>query len=327
VREQDRLCDEAMGATACVPCVPRWRFQKDAEIASSVAFYQREVESEIAAARLAIAPSQSHRDLLDRFQRALGDRLRVLPHPRLTALAPAPSPRGGRLRLGAWSHIAPLKGMHVLLEALRLARCGRDVELHIFGTSFLPDYQARLDHLADGLRVTFHGAYRPEQLAEAALDLAVIPTLARESYSFILDEAAALGLPILSADGGALAERATERVRLFRRGDAADLAAQLDRLVASPGELERVRRAPPPPVLDVAAHMAQLAQLYREALARPQTPVPPIGREHLRHAFDQREAGFKELVRSEKWEDVVAEQNEIIARLTRELQQRDQGAT
>jgi glycosyltransferase involved in cell wall biosynthesis len=175
--------------------------------------------------------------------------------------------------------------------------------------------------------VTFHGSFQPEQLADAGLDLAVIPTLARESYSFIMDEAAALDLPILSADGGALAERATERVRLFRRGDAADLAAKLDRLASDPDELERMRRAPPPLVMSVAEHMQRLWDLYREALARPQSAVPEIGREHLRHAFDQREAGFKELVRSEKWEDVVAEQNEIIARLERELKRRDQGAS
>ena len=79
------------------------------------------------------------------------------------------------------------------------------------------------------------GPYHPEELADRTIDLAVIPTMARESYSFILDEAAALGCPILSADAGALRGRATARVRLFRRGDVEDLTVKLQDLVDHPG--------------------------------------------------------------------------------------------
>ncbi|MFO0981681.1 MAG: glycosyltransferase [Planctomycetota bacterium] len=321
VRDQDLLCDEPMGVRACVPCVPRWRFQSDAEIEDSVRFYMDEVRREIEAVRLCFAPSQSHADTLLRFQPALSGKLRVLPHPRTSALvAAAPRARGARLCIGAWSHLTPLKGVHVLLEAVRRAQHADQLDVHILGESFLPDYQRRLDQLAAGLHVTFHGKYQPHQLADLGLDLAVIPTLARESYSFILDEAAELGLPILSADGGALRERATERVLLFRRGDVQDLARQLDLLFDSPQLLQRMRAAAGPRIMPVVDHVARLLGHYDEALALPAPEPEAVGREHLVHAFEQREAGFRELVRSEKWEDVVAEQNEIIKRLTGELE-------
>ena len=109
-----------------------------------------------------------------------------------------------------------------------------------------------------GLDVTFHGPYKPEDLENFPMDLIVIPTLLAESYSFILDEAAALGVPVVASDSGAIRERAGDSVLLFRKGDARGLAQILDRVASDPEELEKMRSGPPVTVLSMDEHLDRL---------------------------------------------------------------------
>src|SRR6185295_19604791 len=109
----------------------------------------------------------------------------------------------------------------------------------------------------------------------APIDVAVLPTLARESYSFILDEAVRLGVPILASDAGALAERATGRVALFRRNDPADLATKLDQLADDPTRIDRMRAAPPPATLTFAEHVRRLEEICIAVIDDGAPPAPP----------------------------------------------------
>jgi len=103
-------------------------------------------------------------------------------------------------------------------------------------------------------------------------------------------------------------------VALFPRGDARALATALQRLAAEPAERRRQAAAPAPPRLDAAAHLSRLLALYAELAARPRpAPADPAAARaaaeslaRRERAFLLREAGLKELLRSEGWEDVVA---------------------
>ncbi|MEW6741199.1 MAG: glycosyltransferase [Planctomycetota bacterium] len=322
VREETVLCERELSAESCLRCVPRWTFQGDDEIRSSIEAYRDDVAGEAACLRVAIAPSLSHAAHLDRFQPALRGKLQVIPHPSLTAIAPAKrSAPGEKLRVACWSHLHPLKGQHLLLQALsRLGQPDR-VAVDLYGDAFLDDYRERLHHLAEGFDVTFRGPYLPADLSRSVIDVAVIPTMARESYSFILDEAAALGPPVLAADAGALAERATERVRLFRRGDPTDLALKLQELIDDEPRRRRMERAPPPPTVSLQEHTARVLKIYERAVQEG-APLPPQddARQRLLREWERRELGFRELLRSEKWEEVIAEQQRVIEALRRELE-------
>ncbi|MBL8769095.1 MAG: glycosyltransferase, partial [Planctomycetes bacterium] len=239
-------------------------------------------------------------------------------------------PRGsdGKLHVAYWSHLHPLKGAHVLLEALR--RCPRRdrIVVHLHGEASSPDYKERLEQLAEGSDVRFHGRFRVADLEHATMDVAVIPTLARESYSFILDEATLFGVPILAAAAGALEERATGRVLLFRPNDADDLARKLALLVDEPQRIDAMRAAAGPSLATFAEHATRLFSIYSEALQRP-TPLPPArdDAERLRDEWNRRETAFQELVRIEKWEDIVAEQRRRIHELERALRDRTDDAS
>ena len=75
------------------------------------------------------------------------------------------------------------------------------------GEAHDPRYAERLETLSEGLSVERLGAYRPAELSDHPFDVAVLPSLAPESYSFVLDEAFRLKVPAIVSDLGALPER------------------------------------------------------------------------------------------------------------------------
>ncbi len=321
--EEDQACELPMSPEACVSCAPRWRFQKDDEVRAALASYRADMLRELDLARAIIAPSRAHGEFLARLLGGGTRPIRVVPHGALAEGGAGAAARSGgeKIHLACFGHLHPLKGAHVLLEALRRCALRERFTLHFHGKPAYVEYGARLERLAEGCDVVFHGPYTPGALARAAIDLVVIPTLCRESYSFILDEAALLGAPILAARTGALAERATGRVLLFERNDAGDLARRLEEIARAPALLAAMRAAPPPALLPFAEHARRVEEIYREAVAAgaPPPPAAALERERLREQWERRETLFRELVRIERWEDVVAELRARVAELEARL--------
>lgn len=88
----------------------------------------------------------------------------------------------------------------------------------------------------------FHGDYSFQDLQSMDLDLAVFPSLCCETYSFVLDEAFRLGLPVLTTNRGAFLERVGSAGLLFECGDVGNLAVRLDSLLKSPEALDRFKQ-------------------------------------------------------------------------------------
>lgn len=313
----DVSCEEPMGVTPCVPCVPRWRFQGDDEVAGAVSDLRDDMRRELALARVVTAPTPEHGAFCGAMLGAAVP-VRVTPlgsvSPPPTAFPPASD--DGRVHVATWGNLHPLKGVHVLLDAVRRTRDPSRFVLRLLGGFATEEYEARLRGLADGQDVTFHGAYERHELADAPMDLAVLPTLCRESWSFVLDEAALLGVPILASDTGALRDRATPRVMHFTRNDPAALAERLDAFADDPALGAAMRAAPPPEVVPFDRHAPLVLKIYEQAVAAGPPDVPPGGDEdRLRLLWERREAHFRELVKSAGWPDVVAELRRRVAEL------------
>ncbi len=316
------FCEVAAEPDACRHCAPRWRFQGDAEIDTQVGAFAADLRAEVAAATEVLAPTVGHGARLLSWLGLTRD-VTGLPPASETSLAPASRPLGARvasaddpLRVGTFGHLHALKGAGVLLDAQAALSDPRVVEVHVWGEAPDDASQADLVARAGDRRVVRHGAYTPADLSHADIDVAVVPTLCAESYSFALDEACALGVPVLASDIGALADRATARMELFPGGDAAALAAALQRFAEDPGRRAACCAAPAPPRTGQEAHLAGLEPVYTRALGHPPMGPPaadPDGAAAVSDAlaraerlFDLREAGLRELLRSEGWEDVVA---------------------
>ncbi len=317
------FCHDAPGPSVCRTCAPRWAFQGDREMDASVTRFVEEMAAEVAAADALVAPTAGHGQRVLQWLGLPDTEIHAVAPASTTALAPAGRPLGDAvasadepLRVGTFGHLHPHKGVEVLLDALGHLADPTRVRVHVWGEAPTAEMDASLRQRAEGRRVTWHGAYRPEDLSGAAVDVVVLPTLCAESYSFTLDEAGALGVPIIATDLGALADRATGRVELFPRGDARALAGVLDRLATDPQLRAARAREPAPARLDADAHLSALDAVYASVLGgegrgdeSPGTHASAAEQVALAqrcHAFQLREEALSELLRSEGWESVVA---------------------
>jgi glycosyltransferase involved in cell wall biosynthesis len=189
----------------------------------------------------------------------------------------APASRaGGPLRIGFIGSVIPSKGVHLLIEAFRRLGDPTGLRLDIWG-EVLPfhndrTYGERLAALREGLQsvVTLHGRYANESLPQilAGMDVAVVPSLWYEAFGLTIREAHLAGVPVVTANHGAMAEAVQDGRTglLFQAGDAASLAAVLRRLADDP-ELRARLAGRPEWVRDEQDAARQLLALY-DRLAR-----------------------------------------------------------
>lgn len=275
IRWDGAFCPDPPATAPCLTCAERGPWQGDQEITGALALRRETMEGELAMATTIIAPSEAHRAFLITLLDLPEDRLTVLPHGSLPTVAARQGRRKGvefpnrALQIGHWGYLLYLKGTHLILEAVHKLHDPTAVEIHLIGTTAAQDYEQRLQELARGIKVRFHGAYRPADLEAFDLDIAVFASIASESYSFGLDEALRLGLPVLVSDRGALPERIGAAGLTFGAGDADDLARRLQEILDTPELLDTMRRNVRPETLySMEAHLTMLEKVYEDAMQR-----------------------------------------------------------
>lgn len=338
IHRQHRLgyfCQDLPSPSLCLSCVERTPWQEDNAVRQAVAFRQEQIAVELHLARALLVPSEPHRQLLSRLMSIPLDRLHVVPHGALTCLAPRSDnghPRfpHRRLRLAYWGYLVRHKGVHLLLEAVRQLRDPHAVEVYLAGLAPEAPYLEYLRGLAEGLDVTFAGEYQPADLTRLDVDLAVFPSLAYESYGFVLDEALQLGLPAIVSDRGALGARVGEAGLVFAAGDASALARRIQEILDTPPLLEAMRQQVAARVpLSMDEHVRVIEAVYQDALRSPsrQPGVSPpsalrrLAFFHTRLAAREQEVlDFEHTLRQQA---ATLEQKEtVIARQESELRQK-----
>ncbi|MEZ6197942.1 MAG: glycosyltransferase [Planctomycetota bacterium] len=264
-----RFCADDVTFEDCARCVSAEVGGMDpAALATVLAERFRRYQDELARADAVLCVSEAQRRLLEGLP-GFGDHgLRALPIGIPGGFGgretPGPAPATLPLRLVNWGGLDPRKGVHVLLEALRLVPEPTRFRVDLHGGGLGGAYHRELEALAAGRDVHFHGRYADEALLRFGreYDLAVFPFLAFETYGLVVDEALRLGMPVLTADHGAPPERLGGRGASFPRGDAAALAERLDALAAEPSRLDAMRAAPHR-AGDFEAHADAIEALYR----------------------------------------------------------------
>jgi glycosyltransferase involved in cell wall biosynthesis len=290
LKEDSTFCADPYHTAPCLSCAPHTPWEGNAVREGLLAERQRRLLAELHGAAALIAPSVAHREFIARVAGIAPGRIEVLPHPSLARVS-APPPTGPvaarPFRIGCWGALAPHKGQDTVLRALPWLPPAPPWELHVYGLAVDARFEAKLRELAEGYPVSFHGLYDPRELGDAQLDLAVFPSLAPESFSFGLDEALQLGLPLIVSDRGALAERAGPAALVVPAGDAEALGHTLRRLLETPALLAELRsRVRPQPPLELDPHVDRLEAIYRAVGSAPilprRAPEPDVLGE-LRH--------------------------------------------
>jgi glycosyltransferase involved in cell wall biosynthesis len=229
------------------------------------------LQQELAAADLVLAVSAAQRDLLESIP---GFAFRGIALERIgfrsdEPAPPPPPPIEGRLRLVNWAGIAPHKGIHLLLEAVAHTSHPEAFPIHLHGGDGDAAYMEELHRRARELEVHFHGPYDPsERFSFAArYDLAVFPSLARETHSLVVDEALRSGIPVVVSDHGAPPERIGDCGVTVPPGDAIALARLLENLLADPARLASLRGGEHA-ARDLREHVSRVRSRYRDLVAR-----------------------------------------------------------
>jgi len=177
------------------------------------------------------------------------------------------------VRVAFLGTLAPHKAPHLLLEAWDLlpAELRRAGKLTLHGPKdYFPEYVAGLERAARAVGAELPGRLEREQVPAALseTDLLVVPSVWYENSPLTILEALASRTPCLVSDLGGMAELVEPGKQgwRFRPGDAADLAAHLERILRAPSQLCALDFGAP--VKDVRAHAAELEQRYEAALGR-----------------------------------------------------------
>lgn len=179
------------------------------------------------------------------------------------------------LRLGYTGHILRGKGVHVLIQAVRSLTPEMPVELRVWGSLERdPEYGRELVALAENdPRIHFFGPFDNHRIGDILgdIDTIVAPSIWVEASPIVIHEALAAHTPAIATNLGGLTDLIQHETNglLFERGNVADLAAQITRLVCEPGLLTRLS-ANARPIRSVADEANALAALYRELAAARQ---------------------------------------------------------
>jgi glycosyltransferase involved in cell wall biosynthesis len=189
-----------------------------------------------------------------------------------------PSPPSGAFRVLCAGRLAPVKGHHILLDAIAILKTRHpEVVVHIAGDG--PE-RAALEAHARQLRlegqVVFEGLLDQMQLAAlyAAADVFALPTFA-EGVPVVLMEAMAVGVPCVSTWVAGVPELITHEQSglLVPPGDHDAFASAIEHLIADPALRRRLALAGREAVVakyDIETNVTRLADVFERRL-RPRT--------------------------------------------------------
>lgn len=233
-------------------------------LAPPLAWRNRLLRRTLDRAAALIAPSRFVADW-HRPRLAEDSPIHVVPHGIVApADAPVPGPKSPITRFVYLGGLDWQKGVHVILEAMRGVT---GAELSIAGDPTAnPAYVADLRAAAPAT-VTFLGRLDRDAVwpTLAAADFLLFPSLWPESYGLVIDEAFAVGVPVLASDLGAQAERVRPGENGLRLppGDVAAWRAAMQALADHPARRDELA-AGITPTITLAEHGRQIETIYRQ---------------------------------------------------------------
>jgi len=113
---------------------------------------------------------------------------------------------GKPLRVGFIGAVIPQKGIQTLIAACSQIEA-TDLKLNIYGYIDL-EYRSLLQSIHVNCEMVFHGAYDRDQFNEIAntLDVVVVPSIWEDCAPLVVQEALAMGLPVIGSDLGGISD-------------------------------------------------------------------------------------------------------------------------
>lgn len=165
------------------------------------------------------------------------------------------------VRIRFLGSVAEHKGVQVLAAAAR-GLADLNVEVHMHGPE---SPQARAELAAIYPSLIFHGPYSREALPAilGATDIQVVPSIAAETFSFVIREAALANVALVASEVGAIPDYITDGVTglLVPPGDVDALTTALRRLVTDTALRARLATTHAP-IRSVADYTSEMEEIY-----------------------------------------------------------------
>ncbi len=267
-------CPSEKDAEGCVECVKVgdlgvWKGADEDELNEQ----RVQSQAELDAAKLVLFPSRTH---LVR----MADHLSLDPaHTRILAPGLCQSFSEASLRPAPWSGKGPLRVLHFgrrgrdrgtfdLVQALA-PLANQEIELICMGQEDYEGVDSELLQLAGNLRVRIMGRFDADSLQRIARSchVAAFPNRRPSGYSLVLDEALAMGLPVMASECGAATERfGNGSIQDLPVGDIPAWTQAFRQLLAQPERSNQAFAALPESVTHATEVAERLEQHYRRIL-------------------------------------------------------------
>jgi glycosyltransferase involved in cell wall biosynthesis len=149
------------------------------------------------------------------------------------------------LRFVYLGRISEIKGLHVVLEALKDIDQAR-WSLDIYGQVEEKDYYLKCNRIIEDSRgiIDWKGIIDPKDVVDILqqYDALIFPTVIQEMVGLVVQEAFAAGIPVIGSNVMGIAEQITDDVDglLFKAGNSEELNKLLKKVIASPSILSRL---------------------------------------------------------------------------------------
>lgn len=152
------------------------------------------------------------------------------------------------LRVAFLARLFPVKGPDLLISAA-LKIDPKNIQVDLYGPADNGIYKAYYDNSLDAIRqfpnIQIHQPLANSQVVStlAAADVLCMPSRGNEMAPLVIQEAFRAGIPVIGSNLPGITEfiRHDHNGLIFQVDDAADLQAQLQRLITEPGLLQRLK--------------------------------------------------------------------------------------
>ena len=221
-------CRES-GSEKCNECMEKHEdniepFRMQGNAVSDIHAWRRYFDDFLQIVDYVFVPSADQRSRLLRYFPTLA-KIRVVENPEI--VLPRQDAKKKPLRIGILGGISAAKGRAVLLRCARLAeQKGLNIRFILFGTLEPPERGVPDNLLVKG-RYTEAGVY--EQIRGEQIDFFWFTAVWPETYSYVLTIPIRMGIPVIAADIGAIAER----IKRGRWGGVYPLESEADEILGA----------------------------------------------------------------------------------------------
>jgi len=298
--DEKTFCELGESHASCVPCVMQSNPMDLQEMEFSFDMRFRSLEQEIGLSRAVIVNNRAHAGALmslGRFKESLESRIVEVPLGATPMEGASREGSGGdQVVLAHWGNLARVKGLLVLVRAAAQAANSARFKLKILGEMVDVQLMEEIRNGIGDVELEVTGRYESQDLPQllADADVAVFPSLARETHSLVVDEALMLGLPVVVSDRGALPDRVGSRGMVVQADDEEALSAALDQL-ADPAERAALTGGNPgSPPLSSVEHAGLMESVYKDAIAEG-APDAGLIRDLAAHRLEFRNQRLQEI--------------------------------